>query len=73
MITDSNRIRKISLVSYQILKEKSIPVVVGDTTSCNKMGANGNVMRVLSVAINNQGKVLVVVCDSQVLIMDEEL
>ena len=31
MVTDSNRIRKISLGSYQIVKEKSIPVI-GDSS-----------------------------------------
>lgn len=64
MVTDSNKIRKISLGTYQIVKERGIPMV-GDG---GKDG--GFLLKVLSLAINNQGKVLLVVCNRQVLIMD---
>ncbi len=67
MVTDSNRIRKISLGSYQIVKEKSIPVI-GDNSGNAKTASS--LLKVLSVSINSQGKVLMIVCNQQVLIMD---
>jgi hypothetical protein len=68
MVTDSNRIRKISLESYQIVKEKNIPVI--EDSNGNNKTVNTSIMKVLSVAINNNGKILLIVCNNQLLIMD---
>lgn len=63
MVTDSNKIRKISMGSYQIVKEKMVPSLGESNTKPAKT-------EVLSVSMNAQGKVLLIVCSSQLLIMD---
>ena len=69
MVTDANRIRKISMGNYQIVKEKMIPSLSNENVNEKKGNSSAN-LKVLSLAINNQGKLLLVVCNEQVLIMD---
>jgi len=59
MITNTNKIRKISISNYQIVIEKSVPSI-----------NNNSLTKVLSFSINQQGKILLIVCSDQILLLN---
>jgi hypothetical protein len=59
MITNINKIRKISIANYQIVIEKLVPSI-----------NSNSLINVLSFSINQQGKVLLIVCSDQILLLN---